>query len=370
MKIAYKNLGLILMYVVIVALTLIMTIGNAAGSQEQAYAAASMKISLVDEDGSTLSQALTSHLSGIHQIRECENDPAVLLEDLYYREADYVLRIPHGFGEDPAQFPLQVTEVPGSYTGVYLEHQIDSYLSQIHFYEAAGFSSEEAISLADQAISPAVKVLNPSDSTSKRLGAFFQFIPYGAICMLSFVIGNVLCAFMKTEVRKRVGASALTHRRIEWELLLSVSVFGAAVFVLFLIMAFAFQGAEFFAADNLILYLSNMAVMILVCMSLAYLIAMSVRSQESLSGIVNSLSLGMSFLCGVFVPLEVLGDGVKTAAHFLPFYWYEQANLMISTIPSLSAVQLMQIRNFMGIQVAFALAFAALGAAVHKKRYY
>lgn len=370
MKIALKNMGLILMYVCIVALSLILTIGNTAGSQEQDYAAASMKISLVDEDDSELSQALIRHLSGIHQIRECENDSARLVEDLYYREADYALRIPQGFGADPARFPLQVTEVPGSYAGVYLKNQIDSYLSQIHFYQAADFTLEQAISLADQAVSPTVEVLNQSSRTQNRFGAFFQFIPYGAICMLSYAIGNVLCAFMKTEVRKRIGASALTHRRIEWELLLSVGVFGAAVFGIFLIMAVAFLGTDFFSADNLILYLSNMAVMILVCMSLAYLIAMGVRSQESLSGIVNSLSLGMSFLCGVFVPLEILGEGVKTAAHFLPFYWYEQANLVISTTPFLSTDQLMQIRNFMGIQAAFALTFVALGAAVHNKRYY
>ena len=370
MKIARKNMGLILMYVGIVALTLLLTIGGAADQQQQDYAAASMKISLVDEDGSALSQALADHLSGIHQIRQCENDQARLLEDLYYREADYVLRIPQGFGEDPAAYPLQVTAVPGSYTGVYLENQIRSYLGQVRLYETAGFSREEAISRADQAASPAVTVLHPADETQQRTGAFFQFLPYGAICILSFAIGNVLCAFMKTEVRKRIGSSALTHRRIEWELLLSVGVFGAAVFGIFIIMAAAFLGGEFWGADNLILYLSNLAVMILVCMALAYLIAMSVSSQESLSGIVNSLSLGMSFLCGVFVPLEVLGDGVKTAAHFLPFYWYEQANLLISAAPALGADQLMQIRNFMGIQVAFALAFAAIGAAVHKKRYY
>ena len=40
----------------------------------------------------------------------------------------------------------------------------------------------------------------------------------------------------------------------------------------------------------------------------------------------NTFSLAMSFFCGVFVPLEYLGDGVKKVAHFLPAYWYVRLN--------------------------------------------
>ena len=368
MKIARRNLGLIALYVGVIVLSLLMTIGNQTNPQDTAYAASSMNISLVDQDNSPLSHALRDYLGEIHTLKECENDSAALLEDLYYRNSDYVLRIPQGFGEDPAGHPLQVTEVPGSYTGVYLEYQIGSRLRQLELYQTAGFSLEEAVSMAAEAPSPEISVLNGQEEEEISIAPFFQFLPYGAICMLSFVVGNVMSAFMKTEIRKRTNSSAFTHRRTELELIASVAVFGIAVFVIFLIMGTAFYGRDFWQAQGLMLYFSNMAMMILVCTAIAYLIAMVVRSQESLSGVVNALSLGMSFLCGVFVPLELLGDGVKAAAHFLPFYWYEEANLLIARLPSLDAAQLMQLRSFLGIQGAFALAFLALGAAAHRKR--
>ena len=38
----------------------------------------------------------------------------------------------------------------------------------------------------------------------------------------------------------------------------------------------------------------------------------------------------MSFLCGVFVPLDIMGKGVKTVAHFLPVYWYEISNNLLN----------------------------------------
>ena len=371
MKIARQNLILIFMYVGIIALSLILTIGNNANSQDAAYAAVSMDISFVDEDESPLSQALARHLAGVHTLKECENDSAALLEDLYYRESDFVLRIPQGFGADPEAHPLLVTEVPGSYTGVYLENQIESYLNQIELYEIAGFSAEEAISMADGAPAPAVTVLEQSRQEGLNVGPFFQFLPYGAICMLSFVIGNVLCAFTKTQVRKRTGASSFTHRRMEWELLLAVAVFGVLIFLIFLIflvMGTLFYGSPFWSASHLGLHLINLAAMILVSMSLAYLIAMVANTQESLSGIVNSLSLGMSFFCGVFVPLELLGEGVKAVAHFLPFFWYEQSNDLLARFPVLSQAQMGDFRVSLCIQAAFALAFISLGAAIHKKR--
>lgn len=46
-----------------------------------------------------------------------------------------------------------------------------------------------------------------------------------------------------------------------------------------------------------------------------------------ISLIVTPVSLGISFMSGVFVPLSMLGSTVKKIARFIPVYWYE--DLMI-----------------------------------------
>lgn len=43
------------------------------------------------------------------------------------------------------------------------------------------------------------------------------------------------------------------------------------------------------------------------------------------NAIVNTVSLGSSFLCGVFVQQELLGETVPSIARFLPAYWYVKA---------------------------------------------
>ena len=53
-----------------------------------------------------------------------------------------------------------------------------------------------------------------------------------------------------------------------------------------------------------------------------------------LTGAVNTISLGMCFLCEVFVPMELIGDNVKIVAQFLPAYWYETANNLLGATPA------------------------------------
>ena len=59
------------------------------------------------------------------------------------------------------------------------------------------------------------------------------------------------------------------------------------------------------------------------------LIADFAPSANIINIIAQIVSLGMCFLCGVFVGQEMLGDGVLTAARFLPAYWYIRVNRML-----------------------------------------
>ena len=61
-------------------------------------------------------------------------------------------------------------------------------------------------------------------------------------------------------------------------------------------------------------------------LAISFLIGVLVEKEEVINGVVNVISLGMSFTCGVFVSMSVLGKGVRAFAHFLPVYWYEIVN--------------------------------------------
>ena len=94
-------------------------------------------------------------------------------------------------------------------------------------------------------------------------------------------------------------------------------------------------------------------------------------SEFSPSGtIVNILtqvsSLGMCFLCGVFVGQELLGSGVLAVARFLPAYWYIRIIRMLNgEIPFTAS----EAAIALGIQAAFVAMFVLLTLLVRRTRY-
>lgn len=106
----------------------------------------------------------------------------------------------------------------------------------------------------------------------------------------------------------------------------------------------------------------------LVSLAIAFTMGTLVRRTEIISGIVNVISLGMSFTCGVFVSMDVLGKGVKTFAHFLPVYWYETVNEILSKNVEFTAGQKMGIFQGLGIQILFAAAIVCAGLAIDRRR--
>ena len=73
------------------------------------------------------------------------------------------------------------------------------------------------------------------------------------------------------------------------------------------------------------MFILNMLVYACVALSLAFLVSKLTQSEQILSMCANVISLGMAFLCRIFVPREFLSDTVMAIAHFLPAYWYANA---------------------------------------------
>lgn len=86
MKILKKNIGLVIIYLVIffsVAMAL-----QAAASKEhlEDFEKARVDIAVADNDQSTLSHALTDYLKTIHNVSEISSDPSVMQEELFLQK--------------------------------------------------------------------------------------------------------------------------------------------------------------------------------------------------------------------------------------------------------------------------------------------
>ena len=370
MKILKKNFGLVIMYLVIffsVALALQAAAGKEGGDS---YQSKSINIGIVDEDGGTLAQGLKDYLGKIHHIMILKNDREVLQENLFYRNVEYIIQIPENFEQSCIRDgeSLKVTKVPGSYTSYYVDQQINSYLNMARTYVAAGFSQEETVKAIETEKHSEVQTLAGNAENVQKPGYlyYFRYLPYLFLGVFCYVIGYILMAFRQEDVQRRMEASAVSVRRQSMEGLLAMGVMGTALWGIGSAGAGIMYGKTFWQSRTLGYYFLNSLLMMAVALSLSYLVGMFTKNSNMLSGLANVVSLGMCFLCGVFVPMNVMDKKVLTVSRFLPVYWYEQVNELLGEYTILTENAVSQIHMAMGIEALFAVAFVCLTLTVVK----
>ena len=372
MKILKQNLGLVFLYLGIFFSVSIVLQMAAQKGEDSLYQTTSIDLGVVNPDDSLLSSGFVDYLSQIHHVTIMENDPETLQENLFYRNVEYIIQIPADFYKTCIQNgeSLKVTKVPGSYSSYYVDQQISSYLDTMRTYLAAGFSQEEAITaLKSQVHEPVTKLSSNSVSTDKSpLVYYFRYIPYLFLGALCYTMGYILMAFKKGDIQKRMAASAISSRRQTLEGLLAMGMIGAGLWFLGILGAVLMYRNSFLDSRMLPYYLLNTLLMLIVALSLSYLIGMFINNSDLLSGAANIVSLSMCFLCGVFVPMDVMDKSVLKVSQFLPVYWYEQVNEILSSHISLTSQLQEKVWLGMGIELLFVVVFVFLIMVVSKQR--
>lgn len=370
MKILKKNIGLVMIYLVIF-FSVAMALQAAARKEHlEDFQKTSVDIAVANQDDSILSHALTDYLKTIHNVSEISSAPSVMQEELYYRNAEYIVQIPENFYETciVQGNPISVTKVPGSYTSFYVDQQINAWLNNIRTYIASGFSQKEAAKAA--LVQPAVNVsMYQDESTTTETPGYtyyFRYVPYLFLAVLCYSMGYILLAFQKEDIQKRMQASAVSIRRQNLEGLLAMFTMGLGLWLIAIVGSLIMYQQKLLSSSVLVYYLLNTFLMMIVALSLSYLLGLFVKNSNMLSGISNIVSLGMCFLSGVFVPMSIMDKKVLKIAQFLPVYWYENVNETLSQYHIISGDVAVDIWKSMGIQLVFALAILAMILAVSK----
>lgn len=370
MKILKKNIGLISIYLIIFFSTAMILQASAKKEHLEDFEKTRINLAIADQDDSTLSHALTEYLKTIHNVYRISAEPTVMQEELFYRNAEYIVQIPKDFYKTCIvdEKPLSVTKVPGSYSSFYVDQQINAWLNSIRTYTAAGFSQKEAAAAAlEQSVSE-VTMYHDEETAVETPGYtyYFRYIPFLFLAVLCYSMGYILLAFRKEDIQKRMLASAISTRRQNLEGLLAMFTISLLLWLIAVVGAGVMYGKELLTSKVLGYYLLNTFLMLTIALSLAYLIGLFMKNINMLNGFSNIISLGICFLSGVFVPMNIMDKKVLMVAQFLPVYWYENVNETLSRYHVVSGKVAVDIWKSMGIEVMFTFALLALILAVSK----
>lgn len=371
-KLLWKQKITVAMYILIFIVIAMLLSTQGSKEMESNFTQNKYTISVFDYDNSSLSRSFLKYMKQTNILVEFEDDKELLQDEMFARNIVCVVRIPEGFQKAVSQGNadgfLEITPIPGTIYGKTISAQVNQYVSTASAYIAADYSIDDTLLNTEQTLSKEAEVslLDSSSSGSKsQVYYFYIYVPYLLICIMLVGVGPCLIVFNKKLLRNRMECSSYPLHKKNTQLLVAVISASIVIDLLFVLLSVLMYGSEIFTLKGA-LFILNTFIFMWVALSIAFFAGIFAKNSGVLNMIGNVVGLGLSFLGGIFVPLEIFGPGMKAAAHFLPTYWYVLATNMIESNSYKSNCNDLII--YFAIQLGFAVAITALALALSKAR--
>lgn len=365
-----QHMGFIFLYFCIFFCISMATAHLGQSNIAEGFEALQLNLAIVDEDNSEFSQEMVRYLKEIHHVTVTDAGNSELYEQLYYESIHGVLCLKKGFAQkaEAGENCVEMTSQLGaSYSGIYLESQINRILGNVMEFHKLGIPIKECFDRARRIPEAAVSTFNGDTLENKQTyGMYFRFIPYLFLAALGTSMAMVLFAFRRDSLKKRMAASAVSVTKQNCSVFFAFFLVGTCIYILTMLMAVIVYGTEFLCTEGVWYYFLNSWLMMLIALAFSFLVGVLVKKGEAINIIVTSISLALSFIGGVFVPLEFLDNSIKILSGFLPVYWYERSNDLLIAPTGLTGESVLQIWQGIGMLVLFLLAMLGAGMAIAK----
>ena len=324
LKIAKKALPSVIIYCCIFCGLMIAFTFLAGRDQEKNFQATQMDILLEDGDDSVLSRAVREYLAAENEV-STEYDKALVSELLFTGMADYAVYIADGFEESflaGAEGGIERQSIRANV--VFLDQKLEMFFRYVRAELALGKTMEEACdAVLLNCKNQAETVVMSGKSALLMVPGyyFFSYLSYILPAVLIMVLGPIMYAFYKKDVKMRTDCGYVSVRRQNLTIVGGIAVVAMIFWGLLMVLGFAVYGRDFTVTTYLCGML-NSFLFLLVSIAISVLIGILVRGSDALNGASNLIGMGMAFVCGVFVPAELLPDYVNRIAEFLPVSWY------------------------------------------------
>lgn len=305
-------------------------------------------------------------------VKKIENNKEAINDALFYRDVNYIIYIPKDYRTDflNKHNPQIKVKSTGNYASSLAKLMLQRYIKTANIYNDADMSEDEMINCINTTLEKKTKVKVTSKLDTNNLShatSYFNFTNYCVLAGCIYVIGLVLSSFREEKIRKRTIISSMNYKKHNTQLMLSNGIFAFVFWLVYIILGCILIGNIMFTKYGL-LYIINSLVFMICTLALAFLIANLVSNKEALNGIVNVLALGTSFLCGAFVPMQWLPDGVLKAAHVFPSYYFIKNNEIIKSMENFSMDVVKPVIINMIIVLVFAIAFVVINNVITGKK--
>lgn len=371
LKILNKLKGLIILYtIMLISVTLVNQTSNNVDSFEE------IKPSVIIVNNDKIESKVTNHfikyLENHMEVKDIDTGNEEKIDDaLFYRDVSLVVYIPNDFGEDllgskDVSVEYKISGDKGSsYGKMLVQNYFDSFNIYNNYYDG-----DELFNRLDNALNldVNVEVKSKVDTNSlSRMARFFNFLNYAILAGCVYSISMILASLKSENVRKRTIVSSYDYKKYNRIVLEACSVVIIGMWILYMILALIIF-KDLFISMNGLWYVINSFVFSLCSLCIGFLIGNITQNKGAISGIVNVVSLGSSFLCGCFVPFEFMPDYVIKIAHIFPTYYFVINNEALKVMDNFSLSSVSPLIFNMGIVLIFGVCFVIITNYVSKRK--
>ena len=361
LKLAYRLKSYAIIFLVIfMAMGLSQVLGNneVTGFKDTQY-----KVLIKDEsDGSSeIINALIAALQKDHKVTLTTNSDNSMKEAVYGNDVDGALWIP-----SDVEARINNGESGNSLNGNILREYVNSYIRYAVVLKNQGnFNVENMNKILNEQASVSViskdNTLKGDDYYAKFGEIYFAYTPFVYISIFIFLLGLIFAKLETDEVAKRIviGMKSVNQVMIE-KFLGGLTVVGVIVGINLLFVAIVAPSFYVSAGAPKALMLTFASA--LTAYALAFLCSIIIGDNTyGYSAASTVVGMGVSFISGIFVPLELLNPLAISIAKFFPVYY-------VITATENSSLEFSSYAMNLGMVLLFGILYLALAFSIQQIR--
>lgn len=374
---------IMLVYSVLMIVTAPMLVGNNEESAtERNVSYRNLGVTLRDHDDSALSRGMKTFIERYGEV-DMDNDSTQesINDILYFNITDFFIEIPEGFqasveAGEPAEISYTASNQQDGKTFSFV-NDMDSFVNMYRAYRAMGLSEEEAVAQAlETAVSDVTfgvvsehKEVKAGGSRAYALNMILKYYLYTVLGVMCLGVGAVIATSNKKTVSDRIDASPVKPTKRILTMLAGMLTVAAVIIVVMVIFAYIYGGSTSIMKEYGWVVILNLITSTFYISGFTLLVSSFSLRSSTINLIVNSFGMAMCFLCGVFVPFEILGSSVQKLAHFLPFYWSARNMDMIYPGSGMNyEFSASSVFASLGVQILFGIVFVLIAMIIKKTR--
>ena len=377
LKIIKQNKTALSIYLGVFLAIVIILAGVTADDQKEinSFAITKENIAFISEEDTPLVKGLREELSKVGNFIDLPNEKEELQDALYFREVTSIIRIESGFTSkflNGEEVSVAISNIPESYSAVYIQTAIDQYLNTAKLYRdlIEGITEEELVNYVKEDLSQNTRVTmlrtESVDVDTNFSVTYFNYLSYALLGILIMGIGIVMAVLNDKDIKMRNNSSPYSISRMNVQIILALFTFTLSTWLVMILfnLVLNFRNS---LNTNTLYFMLNSLVFTFTATGISFLIGNAFKSKDAIGAISNVITLGTSFISGVFITQEYLGDFVLKIASFIPTYWYVRANNQIGSLSQFDFKSLESTLYSMVIQIGLGILFFILGIIVAKR---